>query len=396
MSDFKDARIFLIKYGEIALKGKNRAEFEQQLERNICRQLPGGAPRVTRSRGRVYLSVAPEIEPHAARILSRTFGISSYAATIAVPKRLPALDAAALELARRTTELQPAGTFKIEARRADKSFGLTGYQICCRIGDLIRSSIPGLSVDVHNPDFTLSIEVREQIYLYSSQDRGPGGLPIGSSGKGLLLLSGGIDSPVAGYLIGKRGMQQEMAYFHAYPFTSAMAENKVRSLAQILTQYLSEIVLHVVPFTDIQLRIRNKARDEETTLLARACMMQIAQQIAIRRSCSCLITGESLGQVASQTVEALRFTDDQTELPVLRPLIGFDKEEIIARARTIGTFETSILPYPDCCTIFLPKHPLLRPNTERMNRSLRNLDLGSMIEEAATNARKVQIPSQAG
>ena len=274
------------------------------------------------------------------------------------------------------------GRFKIEARRSDKSFPHSSYQICCTLGDHLRSRFPDLKVDMNRPDWTLQIEVRSRVYIYGPQIEAPGGLPLGVSGRGLLLLSGGIDSPLAGYLMAKRGLALDAVYFHTPPYTSEQAREKVQELARILSGYITGLRLWVVPFTPIQLRINELARKETTTLLVRAAMMAIADRLARLNGHDCLVTGESLGQVASQTVQSMHFTESYTQLPLFRPLIGMDKEEIIRGARDIGTYETSILPYEDCCTLFAPEHPEVRPRVDRMVSAFRSLGMEELIREA--------------
>jgi thiamine biosynthesis protein ThiI len=272
--------------------------------------------------------------------------------------------------------------FKIEARRSDKSFQLDSYGIACRLGQLLRERVPGLVVDLHHPDWVLNVEIRERAYLYGPPAHAPGGLPVGSSGRGLLLLSGGIDSPVAGWLLAKRGLAVDAVHFHTPPYTSGQSLQKVRELCRILSDYLGAMRLFLVPFTALQLRIRERADLEQSTLLIRACMVRAADSMARREGQGCLISGESLGQVASQTLPSLRFTGSMTGLPLLRPLIGMDKEEIVTLARRIGTFETSVQPYPDCCSLFAPPHPLVKPDQKRMLASFAALQAEPLLEQA--------------
>ena len=422
---------FLIKYGEISLKGANRAEFENRLARNIVARLPRGSARVRKTWGRLFLEVAVEHAAAAGAALGTTFGVVAYAPVRQFDKHPDALayiadllaaelangaaaaDAAARQATGEATvpatsqatrsatsdgtgepTAKPAGgstgeppTFKVEASREDKAFPLTSYQIACILGDQLRARAPGLTVDVHRPQVTVRVEVRDRIYAYSDQRRGLGGLPVGCSGRGLLLLSGGIDSPVAGYLMGGRGLAVEGVYFHAHPFTSPEAEEKVHRLAQVLSRYFGRFALHVVPFTPVQVRIKERAPAAEVTLLTRCAMMEIASTIATQRGHSCLITGESLGQVASQTVPSLHVTGSHAALPVLRPLIGQSKEAIIAIARQLGTFPISTLPYPDCCTLFAPIHPVINPNLATLADSYRRLELEPLLSEATAGLR---------
>lgn len=375
------SRAFLVKYGEISLKGANRRQFEERLIGQIHRQLTGVPHRVRRVWGRLFVEDYAD-SAAVARALGDTFGIVSYAEAAVVPRDAGALDAAAVALAGRLSAAAPSPTFKVDARRSDKGYPLTSYQIACRLGDLIRAAQPALRVDLSDPGFVLSVEVRDRIYLYGPPSPGRGGLPVGASARGLLLLSGGIDSPVAGYLMGKRGMPLDHVYFHSWPYTSDDALAKVERLAELLARYVPDARLCSLSFTALHERIRQRARNRFATLLLRACMMRAAAGVARRTGAVALITGESLGQVASQTGEAIAFTDSTSELPVLRPLIGMDKEEIVRTARAIGTFETSILPYPDCCTLFAAKHPVLRPDGAQMHAALRELEADDLIAAA--------------
>jgi thiamine biosynthesis protein ThiI len=385
--------LFLAKYGELTLKGENRPQFERRVAQDIRRKLAAGADglEIQRQWGRLYVRVAAEQADRAAQALARTFGLVAFSRALCVEKDMAAIEAAAVELAGRLVGEDGGPRFKIEARRTDKSFPLTSYQIACRLGDLLRGRFPQLQVNLTRPDWVLNVEIREAAYLYGPQTAAPGGLPLGSSGRGLLLLSGGIDSPVAGYLMGKRGLKIDALYFHTPPFTSEQAQRKVEQLSRILSGWLTGIRLLVTPFTGVQVRIRERAPEEETTLHMRACMTRVAELVARQRRCNCLVTGESLGQVASQTPESLRFTQSLVTLPVLRPLIGMDKEEIVAVARRIGTFETSILPYEDCCTLFTPAHPLIRPDFRRMQRSLQSLQAEELLEQAAQGTQVLAL-----
>jgi thiamine biosynthesis protein ThiI len=371
--------LYLIKYGELQLKGQNRGQFERRLCANIRRAL-GGDAELERRHGRLLLR-STAAAPAVRRVLERTFGIVGFSRALQVDKDPAQLSAAALELAPGLAA-EHGQRFKIEARRSDKSFPLDSYGIACQLGALLREKVPGLVVDLHHPGWVLNVEIRERAYLYGPPSPAPGGLPVGSSGRGLLLLSGGIDSPVAGWLLAKRGLSVDAVYFHTPPYTSGEALQKVRQLCRILSEYLGAMRLFVVPFTALQLRIRERAPLEQSTLLIRACMVRAADCLARREGHGCLISGESLGQVASQTLPSLRFTGGMTGLPLLRPLIGMDKEEIVTLARRIGTFETSVLPYPDCCTLFAPPHPLVKPDQERMLASFAALEAEELLEQA--------------
>ena len=378
---------FLIKYGEISLKGANRAAFERRLLRNVVARLPRAAVRARRTWGRMFLTVEEPAAGAAEQVLAATFGVVSFARVLRFPKAETVFPELADALAADLAAGQQPLTFKVEARREDKSFGVTSYAIACLLGDLLRARLPQASVDVRRPEVTVNVEVRDRIYAYAAQRRGLGGLPVGSSGRGLLLLSGGIDSPVAGYLMGGRGLAVDAVYFHAYPFTSTEAEDKVRSLARALSRFLPRLTLHVAPFTALQVRIKEAAPAAEVTLLMRCAMMQVANLIAAAHGHGCLITGDSLGQVASQTVPSLHLTGSYAALPVLRPLIGQPKEAIITEARRIGTFAISTLPYPDCCTLFAPRHPVIHPDVARLRASYDRLDMGELVAEAAAAAQ---------
>lgn len=383
--------LFLIKYGEIALKKRNRGAFVKSLKASIRAHLPDVPFSVYETWHRVYIGFRQQDRDRIALALGRTFGVVSFCEALRRPREMPAVEEAAILLAGRFLAEGRGARFKAEVRRADKSFPLTSYEIACRIGDTLRAHFPELTVDVHSPDWVLTIEIRERAYLYGPQSEGPYGLPVGSSGKGMLLLSGGIDSPVAGWMMAKRGMALEAVYFHSPPFTSEKAREKVETLARILSRYAPGIILHVVNFTPVLARIKEKAQEEEVTLLLRACMMRFSTLLAGRRGGECLVTGESLGQVASQTVESIHFTGILSDLPVFRPLIGMNKEEIIAVARKIDTFDTSNLPYEDCCVLFSPAHPLIHPEVRRMKRAYDCLSVETLLEEALEKAELVSV-----
>ena len=388
-------RLFLVKYGEIALKKRNRGAFVKALKDSIRAKLPGRQVSVYETWHRVYVRFRPEDRDAVATALSRTFGLVSFCEALRVATDMSAVGQAACDLAREYIASGRGMRFKAEVRRADKNYPLTSYQIACHLGDLLLGGFPGLVVDVNTPDWILSVEMREHAYLYGPESPGPGGLPTGSSGRGILLLSGGIDSPVAGWMMGKRGLALEAAYFHSAPFTSSDAQRKVEALTRILSAWLPDISLHVVPFTPILARIRQRSAEEETTLLMRACMMRVASLIAAQRGAGCLVTGESLGQVASQTLESMAFTQTAAGIPVLRPLIGMNKEEIISLARRIDTFDTSNLPYDDCCTLFSPARPLIHPSLEKMVRAYNSLKVDELVEETLerTEVVKAGVPA---
>jgi thiamine biosynthesis protein ThiI len=387
--------LYLIKYGELSLKGKNRGEFVARLQGDIRRKFRDIPIRLRREWGRLYLYPPEQLNEEQSaeiveKILARTFGIVGFAKALVVAQDIELMKNAAAALAGELMSSR-GKRFKIEARRSDKSFAHSSYQICCILGDHLRRQYPGLQVEMNRPDWVLQVEVRSRVYLYGPQIKAPGGLPCGVSGRGLLLLSGGIDSPVAGYLMAKRGLSLDALYFHTPPYASEQALEKVRKLAEILCTYITGLSLRVVPFTAIQLKINSLARKETTTLLVRAAMMTIADRLAHRHELDGLVTGESLGQVASQTVQSLHFTGSYTKLPLFRPLIGMDKEEIVGVAQEIGTYQTSILPYEDCCTLFAPRHPEVRPKIDRMVRAFRSLGLEELIC-AAVDESELSVP----
>jgi tRNA uracil 4-sulfurtransferase len=377
--------LYLIKPGELTLKSGNRREFEDRLRANIKRQLEGTKCQVLHKGGRFY--VAGDADPSLIEdVLGRTPGLAGFARATAVERSVEALLPAAVEAARAVIAAGRGLKFKVETRREYKEFPLDSYAVSYAVGDELLRALPELTVDVHNPDWVLNVEVRDRIYLYALNIPGQRGLPTHSSGKGLLLLSGGIDSPVAGYMMAKRGLKLEALYFHAYPYTSDEAKQKVVDLARIVGRYCLGMKLHVVPFTEVQVRIKAKAREDERTLLMRACMMRIADMMAQRAGCQALVTGESLGQVASQTPQIIRFTGSSVGLPVFRPLIAIEKDQIIGIAKRIGTYEISIRPYDDCCTVFAPSRPLIKPIHDGIVRAFAALDMGPLMEQAARDA----------
>jgi thiamine biosynthesis protein ThiI len=368
---------FLIKYAEIGVKGKNRYLFEDMLVRQIRFALKKceGKFVVSKTQGRIFVEAEGEFDYDDAVVrLQRVFGISGICPMIYVEDEgFEKLTETVLSYLK---DVYPDRnkTFKVNARRARKNYPMESMEINAALGEKILEAYPEMQVDVHKPDIMLTVEIREKIYIYSEIIPGPGGMPVGSGGKAMLLLSGGIDSPVAGYMIAKRGVKLDAVYFHAPPYTSERAKQKVVDLARIVSRYTGPIYLHVINFTDIQLYIHEKCPHEELTIIMRRYMMRIAEHIAKETECLGLITGESIGQVASQTMASLVATNEVCELPVYRPLIGFDKEEIVNVSKKIETFETSILPFEDCCTIFVAKHPATKPNVKVIRRHERNLD----------------------
>ena len=368
-------KAFIIKYTEIALKGKNRGYFEKALLAQVKRLLATceGTFRVTHVSGRVYVEGEGFDFDETVQALQRVFGVTAICPVVVLHRdgnnRLPDIETLAGKAVRFIGTFYPSfhGTFKVRCRRVDKTYPLTSMEADARIGEKILETYPQMRVDVHAPELLLHIELREQVNLYSEEIKGPGGMPVGTGGSALLLLSGGIDSPVAGYLIAKRGVEVDAVYFHAPPYTSDRAKQKVADLARVIAAYTGRVRLHVINFTDIQMYIYEKCPHDELTILMRRYMMRIAEAIALREGKMGLVTGESIAQVASQTMQSLMVTDEVvTGLPVYRPVVAFDKQEIIDISVRIGAFETSILPYEDCCTIFVAKHPVTRPRADKI------------------------------
>ena len=381
-------KAFLIKYGEIGTKGKNRYLFEDALCRQIRRSLKkvDGTFTVTKEQGRIYVDTEGEFDYEGAvEALKKVFGI------LWICPMLQIEDNGVDDLACKVNEYlknvygNEKKTFKVDARRARKNYPKNSMEINMDLGEKILDAYPEqFTVDVHKPDFYLNVEIRNKINIYSERIPGPGGMPVGTNGKATLLLSGGIDSPVAGYMIAKRGVIIDAVYFHAPPYTSDRAKQKVVDLAKLVADYSGPINLHVVNFTDIQLYIYEQCPHDELTIIMRRYMMKIAEYFALKEDSLGLITGESIGQVASQTMQSLAVTNEVCTLPVLRPLVGMDKQEIINISEQIGTYETSILPFEDCCTIFVAKHPVTKPNLKQIKKS--ELKLNEKIDELMQTA----------
>ncbi len=387
-------KIILVRYEEIFLKGLNKNIFENKLIKNIKQQLADLAViKVTRSQSRIYIEsndASFEYEEAEAR-LKKVFGIASISPVTKVASDYEVIKKETLTLIEELLKRKPYKTFKVEAKRGDKFFPLNSPQICADLGGAILGQFPTLKVDVHKPDFIFYVEVRESTYLYSEIIPTAKGLPTGTGGLGTLLLSGGIDSPVAGWMIAKRGVKLEAVYFHSYPYTSERARDKVIKLAEILSGWCMGIKLHVVPFTEIQLAINEKCPQDYLTIIMRRYMMKIAQRIAQKSGSLALITGEAIGQVASQTMESMLVTNESVTIPVYRPLVGMDKNEVIEIARKIETFETSILPYEDCCTLFVAKHPVTKPSLAKTLSYEKVLDEGNLIEAALAQTEVVTL-----
>ncbi len=388
--------LYLIRVGEISLKGGNRGFFEKKLTQNIKRRLKSFQVAITGSTGRFLLEAPEGAETAVKEVLSTTFGIVGFSRATVTTKTLDDIRRAAFSEVEDFLSHNTGGSFKIAARRSDKSFPCNSYEIASTIGDEIRGNFTAMSVNVHEPDLLLNIEVRDRAYVYGNESRGPGGLPVGVAGRGMLLLSGGIDSPVAAYLMAKRGLGIDAVYFHTYPYTPDETLEKVKTITEKLASPCCGINLWVVPFTDVALKLRREAPSDQTTLLMRAGMMDAASRIAGRGRGLCLITGESLSQVASQTAQSMRFTESPSTLPVFRPLVALDKEEIINIARKIDTYDTSILPYDDCCTVFSPEKPLIRPDFELMRRSYQQLEIEEVLEASIRDMKKLWFPPKLG
>ena len=381
---------FLIKYGEIGVKGKNRYIFEDALIKQIKYALKkvDGEFAVTKDKGgRIFTEVKSEDYDYDAVItaLQHVFGIIAFCPVIHVEDI--SIDNLRSEIVRYVEETfeDKEFTFKINTRRAHKSYPMTSMEVDASLGEAVLEAFPGTRVDVHHPEVDIRVEIRDIVHIYSKEIPGAGGMPIGTNGKTMLLLSGGIDSPVAGYMTAKRGVVIDAVYFHAPPYTSDRAKQKVVDLAKLISDYAGPVYLHIINFTDIQLAIYEKCPHDELTIIMRRYMMRIAEHLAKENECLGLVTGESIGQVASQTLQSLYVTDSAvSSMPVYRPLIGMDKQEIVDLSEKIGTYETSILPYEDCCTIFVAKHPVTKPKLEIIERSEKKLDdvIEGLLEEA--------------
>ena len=388
---------FLIKYAEIGIKGKNRYLFEDALVRQMKFALQDvGEFMIWKESGRIFVKGAEGEEfdqDEAIEALKRVFGIAAICPMIMDEnKEYDHLVKTVVQYIGECYEDKHL-TFKVEARRADKKFPIRSMELSAALGHELLQAYPELLVDVHHPDVMLRVEIRDQVYIYSEEIPGPGGMPVGTNGKAMLLLSGGIDSPVAGYMIAKRGVRLQATYFHAPPYTSERAKEKVVELARLVARYSGPIDLHIINFTDIQMAIYEKCPHDELTIIMRRYMMEIAEHIAKENGGLALITGESLGQVASQTIQSLAVTNEVCTLPVFRPCIGMDKQEIVDIAEKIGTFETSILPYEDCCTIFVAKHPVTKPNLNVIKKSERKLDdvIEGLLKEAYESDEVIKI-----
>ena len=390
---------FLIKYAEIAIKGKNRYLFEDALVNNIRYQLKNvdGEFKVRKENGRIYVETEGDYDyDETVTALQRVFGIVGICPVILIDDE--GFDKLCEQVIAHIDEAYPNKnfTFKVNSRRARKNYPMTSMELNAEIGGKILEAFPETRVDVHNPQVMINVEIRPKINIYSTEISGPGGMPLGTAGKAMLLLSGGIDSPVAGYMISKRGVTIEATYFHAPPYTSERAKQKVVDLAKKVAAYTGPIKLNIVNFTDIQLYIYEKCPHEELTIIMRRYMMKIAEHFAKKGKCLGLITGESIGQVASQTMQSLAATNDVCTMPVYRPLIAMDKQDIVAIAEKIDTYETSILPYEDCCTIFVAKHPVTKPNVEYIRKSETKLaeKIDELMNDAITTTETIIVEAE--
>ena len=386
--------VLLVKNGELVLKGLNRSTFEDMLVKNMKRRLLSSAGKFQFTKSQSTIIAEPldeDVDFEAAvETLKKVFGIVAFSRAAVAEKDFENIKQVALDYL--GDELRQVKTFKVNAKRSDKKFPMTSPEICREIGAHLLRNIKSLSVDVHNPDITVTVEVRDKnVFIHGNQIKGAGGMPVGSAGRVALLVSGGIDSPVAGWMMAKRGLQLNAIHFAAPPYTSKRAEMKVHDLVSIVAKYSGRVNFAVVNFTEIQEAIKEQCPEELFTIIMRRLMMKIAIRLAEKDNCGALVTGESLGQVASQTLGAIACTDAVSDIPVFRPLIGMDKDEIITISRKIGTFETSILPYEDCCTVFTPKHPRTRPTLELIEKAESAVDFSGMIERAIEGTRYMYV-----
>ena len=394
--------VILARMGEVTLKGLNRGNFEIQLKGNLKYRLKKyGNLKIYQSQSRIWIEAKDPENPYfvseaaateVMRAVTQVFGIVSVSFARKFEGDYKAVEENTKEYVTEYLANHPGcKTFKVESKRGNKSFPMNSPQICMELGHFILEEFPELTVDVKNPDFIVQVEIRDFNYVYSGKMMAHRGLPVGTSGKGMLLLSGGIDSPVAGFMMASRGMPLDAVYFHSYPYTSEQAKDKVIELAKIVSGFSGRMNLHIVNFTQIQLDMYKNSPQDMLTITMRRVMLQIAEQLALKNNCKCLITGESLGQVASQTLEAIAVTNEVVKMPILRPLIGMDKLATCDISREIGAFETSILPYEDCCTVFVAKHPKTHPHPEDVVEAEKNLDIAKMVEDGVNGTETIEI-----
>ena len=389
-----EKKLYIVRCGEVALKGMNKPYFE----RILIERLRGALSCFEDAEakwidGLMFVRVPADIpEDEVIAKCVRVFGVASVSPAVEAPKDINAIGRTAAAYMQKVIEEDGVKTFKVKAHRADKSFAVESPDIARQVGGMVLKANQGLSVDVHRPECLLTVDVRrEAAYIFRDKIRGFGGLPLGTNGKGLILMSGGIDSPVAAFMMAKRGMSIEAVHYHSYPYTSQRAQRKVEELVKVLAGYMGTVKMHVINLLPIQEEIVKKCPEDETTLLVRRFMMRIAEQIAVKNGDMMLITGEDLGQVASQTAEALVVTDSVVKMPVMRPLIAMDKVDIMDKAREIGTYDISIQPYEDCCTVFLPKHPVTKPKLERIEKSEAALDVETLVKNAVESEEIIEI-----
>ncbi|NLC04788.1 MAG: tRNA 4-thiouridine(8) synthase ThiI [Tissierellia bacterium] len=382
-------KVLSVSLGELILKGLNRKYFEDKLIRDMKRAIRDiGFENIYKEQGKMYIEGEENDFPQMINRLKKVFGLVYISPCIKVTtKDIEDIKAAAIQIMKEKLEKENIKTFKVLTTRADKTFPYKSPELSSKMGGVILREFEDLRVDVHNPDIYLYIDIKINAYIYIDKIKGSGGLPVGTNGKGLLLLSGGIDSPVAGYMMAKRGLEINCVHYHSYPFTSDRAEEKVIDLAKIISRYTGKFKLFSVNILAIQKEINEKCPESEMTIISRKFMMRIAERIALYNKYNALITGENLGQVASQTIQGITVTNESVNLPILRPLIGFDKVDIIQIAKEIETFETSILPFEDCCTVFLPKHVVTQPKVDKIKRSEEALDIDSLVEDAIKNMK---------
>ena len=391
-----EQNIFIVRCGEVALKGMNKPYFERMLVERIGKRLKAAGLHgidVRRHEGLIFARAPKELDKDAiVKEISKVFGVASISPAVECESDMEKIGEKAVEYMMELIEKKGVKTFKVEAKRADKTFPVKSPDIARQIGASVLKGCKVLKVDVHNPDVHLFVDVRrEETFIYQQKIAGFGGLPLGTNGKGLVLLSGGIDSPVAAWMMAKRGMLIEAVHFHSYPYTSQRAQEKVEELAKIVASYCGRFKMHVINILPIQEQIVQNCPEAETTILVRRFMMRIAERIAEKNDCMMLITGENLGQVASQTAESLVVTDASVTMPVMRPLIAMDKVDIMEKAEEIGTFETSIQPYEDCCTVFLPPHPVTKPRLSRIEESESRLDVEALVKAAVESEEIIDI-----
>lgn len=385
-------KVLIVRYGEISLKGLNRPYFENTLLKNMRKALKYiGDIKPYKAHGRIYVDLEGQDEDEVIEAVTKVFGIVSVSVAYIFEVDMDKICEVALEHARECIEEEDIRTFKVESKRGNKKFPMKSPEISRAVGGYVLANMEGLEVDVHNPDVIINVEVRDRAYVYSRKIPGFGGMPYTTGGKAMLLLSGGIDSPVAGWLVAKRGVEIEAVHYHSYPFTSDRAKEKVIDLARILSKYCGRIRLHSVNLLNIQKAVNENCPAEQMTILSRRFMMAIAEKVALERKCKALVTGESIGQVASQTLESINVTNATVSIPVFRPLIAMDKIDIVKTSKEIDTYETSILPFEDCCTVFLPDRPVTKPRLERIIESEKLIDVEGLINEAVDNMEVIVV-----